>query len=87
MSRLQTKTAILKNISENEFLTSNLIALGSKYKTDNRQQKDGRMMLPTAACSLKMPHNFWTKLGIGSNSGMEEKWRNKQEMRKDTKKY
>ena len=39
------------------------------------------------ACSLKMPLNFLTKLGIGGQRGMEEKWRNKQEMRKDTKKY
>ena len=44
-------------------------------------------MLPTAACSLQMPHIFLTKLEIGGNSGVEEKWRNKQEMRKDTKKY
>ena len=49
--------------------------------------RHGLIRLPAAACSLKMPHNFWTKLGIGGHSGVEEKWRNIQEMRKDTKKY
>ena len=47
----------------------------------------GLKRLLAAACSLKMPHNFWTKLEIGGHSGVEEKWRNIQEMRKDTKKY